>query len=205
MPHTDFTRILRRRDLLAAVATVALIIVGVFAFATPGESGESAVNPEFAAARVEVGYTAPNFLVPTLDGSTFELAGAEGHPVWINVWATWCPPCRAEFPDINEIRLDAEPDGLVFLAMNFGEDLQEIESYLQNTGYEFTVGLDVNGEFAELYQVLGLPMHVFVAADGTLDAVRVGGMTRDEIAAKVAELTAPSNAAQQATTDTVSR
>jgi thiol-disulfide isomerase/thioredoxin len=195
MTRTDFMKALRRRDVIAAVVSVAIVIGVVLTFVTPGESGEGATNSAVTAARVEVGYPAPNFLVPTLDGGMFELAAANGHPVWINVWATWCPPCRAEFPDIDEIRRGAEPDGLVFLAMNFGEDLGEIESYLQNTGYDFTVGLDASGEFAEMYQVLGLPMHVFVAADGTLDAVRVGGMTRDEIAAKVAELTASSTAA----------
>lgn len=205
MPRTNIAKTLARREVIAAVISVAVVIGVVLTFVNPGAPGEGATNPGATAARVEVGYPAPNFLVPTLDGGMFELAQANGHPVWINVWASWCPPCRAEFPDIDEIRLGAEPDGLVFLAMNFGEDLGEIESYLQNTGYDFTVGLDASGEFAELYQVLGLPMHVFVAADGTLDAIRVGGMTRDEIAAKVEELTDASNATTTVSPDIASR
>jgi thiol-disulfide isomerase/thioredoxin len=140
-------------------------------------------------------------MVPTLDGGVFRLTEAIGHPVWINVWATWCPPCRAEFPDIDEIRIAGEQDGLVFIAMNFGEELSEIESYLANTGYDFRVGLDVFGEFATKYQVLGLPMHVFVAADGVLDSVRVGGMTRDEMVSKVSELIEQRNVQQQAAGD----
>jgi thiol-disulfide isomerase/thioredoxin len=136
------------------------------------------------------GKPAPDFQVPTLDGGRFVLSEMRGRPVWINVWATWCPPCRTEFPDIDEIRLNAEPDGLVFLAMNFGENVRDIEQYLANTGYEFTVGLDFYGEFNEIYRVSGLPTHVFVAADGTLAYLRSGGMTRDEMIDTVQKLLA---------------
>jgi cytochrome c-type biogenesis protein len=125
------------------------------------------------------------------EGGVFDLEAFQGRPIWINVWASWCPPCRVEFPDIDEIRRGAADDGLVFLAINFGESSADIRSFLENTGYTFDVGLDVTGDFEALYQVRSLPMHIFIARDGSVDSLRVGGMTRREMEEKVAELTAP--------------
>lgn len=187
-----------KRELLAAFASLLAIVVAVVVFAglSGGDAQEEAEGPQQVVA--VVGDAAPSVVVPTMAGDAFDVAGHEGRPVWINVWASWCPPCRAEMPDIDEVRRRSEADGLAFVAMNFGEDPADVANYLRNTGYDFAVGIDVEGEFARLYNVLGLPMHIFIAADGTLDSLRVGGMSRAEMDEKVAELTAAAAAARLA-------
>ncbi len=180
--------LIEKRELLAAFASLLAIVVAVVVFAglSGGGAQQQAEGPRQVVA--VVGDAAPSVVVPTMAGDAFDVAGHEGRPVWINVWASWCPPCRVEFPDLDAIRLRAEPEGLVFVAMNFGEDRASIESFIRNTGYSFTVGLDVAREFELTYGVRGLPMHLFIAADGTLDSIRVGGMTPAEMEEKVNEL-----------------
>jgi thiol-disulfide isomerase/thioredoxin len=168
--------------LVGAVATTAIS-------RAPADSDELAAGSPSDVARV--GDAAPQLLLPMFEGGVFDLEALQGRPIWINVWASWCPPCRVEFPDIDEIRRGAADDGLVFLAINFGESSADIRSFLENTGYTFDVGLDVTGDFEALYQVRSLPMHIFIARDGSVDSLRVGGMTRREMEEKVAELTAP--------------
>lgn len=178
---------------IAAAASVLIVIVGVFLFMdfdTEDPNRAYAVRANTPGTSfLEVGGAAPTFVAPTLDGGKFVLSDHQGQPVWINVWASWCPPCRSEMPDIDEIRTAEAENGLVFLAMNFGEPQTDIVSYLRNTGYDFTIALDPIAEFAELYDVRGLPMHIFINADGTVQSIRVGGMTRAEMEQQVANLT----------------
>ncbi len=183
----------RRWEAWAALASVVAIIAGVTVFAAPADS-DGGARSTAADSPAREGDIAPNFIVPTLDGDVFELATVFGKPVWINVWASWCPPCRVEMPDIDEIRQEGEARGLVFVAMNVGEDRSSIESYLANTGYDFTVGVDFDGAFARAYEALGLPMHIFISADGVMASVRVGGMTRLEMKEQVDELVTASAA-----------
>jgi thiol-disulfide isomerase/thioredoxin len=191
--------LMRSREVVAGVATVAVVVLGVFLFYSPGESEDAefyAVSTEADYPPLVVGETAPQFAVATTAGAPFDLADYAGQPIWINVWASWCPPCRAEMPDIEEVRAKAGERGLVFIAMNFQEDDPSVRRYMDAIGYDFTVGLDPEGEFAGRYSVLGLPTHIFIDADGNVDAIRVGGMTRREMDQKADELTAEAVAAR---------
>ncbi len=188
-----FTKLPIRGEAIAAAATVLVIVLGVVVFMdtdSPDARGAYAVRADSpGSGQLELGAAAPAFSVPTLDGEEFVLAQHQGQPIWINVWASWCPPCRSEMPDVDEIRTAESENGLVFLAMNFGEPQSDIVSYLRNTGYEFKIGLDPIAEFAEQYDVRGLPMHIFIDADGRVESIRVGGMTRAEMEEQTAKLT----------------
>lgn len=181
----------RQREVFGAVLSVAVIVVAVFLLVSPGgPSDDASVALPGGGSRVRVGEAAPNFRLPTLGGTDFELASAKGKGVWINVWASWCPPCRAEMLDVNEVARTAEQEGMEFVAVNYLEDIASVQSYLANTRYDFPVALDTDGGFADLYRVLGLPSHIFIDANGILQEVRVGSMTRDEMVGHVDALVA---------------
>jgi thiol-disulfide isomerase/thioredoxin len=166
----------------------------VLGYASMRDGSEDSSAPEPREVHRIVGEEAPRFAVDTLDGGRFDLAQFSGRPVWINVWATWCPPCRVEMPDIDEF-LRTNPDlNLTFLAMNLGEPRGQVESYVANTKYGFRIGLDAGGNFTNLYGVGGLPTHIFIDASGHVQSVRVGSMTRDEMMAKARELAAGAQA-----------
>jgi thiol-disulfide isomerase/thioredoxin len=123
------------------------------------------------------------------------LSQFRGRPVWINFWATWCPPCRAENPDIQSV-YDANKDqGLVVLAIDLGEDGDTVRNYASRVGLTFTIGLDQTTEVAALYRIVGIPTHFFVDRDGIIREWRIGGLSKKVMEKKVQEIMASGDAA----------
>jgi len=135
-----------------------------------------------------VGKPAPDFQVAGLDGEQLQLSGFRGRPVWINFWATWCPPCRAESPDIQAAHEQYEDAGLVVLAIDIGEDPDTVREYLERAGLTFTVGLDETTEIAALYRIAGIPSHYFIDGDGVLRDWKIGSMGKKEMDRKLKAL-----------------
>jgi peroxiredoxin len=123
-----------------------------------------------------VGQPAADFTVTGVDGQPIQLSQFRGRPVWINFWASWCAPCRAEFPDMDAAYRKHESAGLVLLAVSFAEQPAEVLDYLDRARPSFTIGIDPPGTVAGQYRVLGLPTHVFIDAQGIVREVRVGPM-----------------------------
>jgi thiol-disulfide isomerase/thioredoxin len=135
-----------------------------------------------------VGQPAANFQVTTPDGQTISLAQFKGKPVWINFWASWCAPCRAEFPDMDQVYRQHQASGLVLLAISFAERPEEVAGYLERARPAFTIGLDQPGTVAGQYRVLGLPTHIFIDAEGIIRDVRVGPMNQELMQQKLATI-----------------
>lgn len=98
---------------------------------------------------------APNFTLNLLDGSELELANLRGKKVFLNFWATWCPPCQAEMPDIQVLYQNYE--NIAVLGVNIQEDRGTVAEYMMLNGYSFPVVLDTTGEIAADYLVRGIP------------------------------------------------
>jgi len=184
------------RNILATIA-VGLVIVGlVWFFDRPNAAGVQAITlsaaPSGPAPRLE--REAPDFTVRTLDGEDVKLSDFRGRPVWINFWATWCPPCRAETPDIQEVYEAHESDGLVVLAISIGESRNTVAGYVERTGTTFTIGLDEATRIAAQYRIVGIPTHFFIDRDGVLREWRIGSMSKKTMENKVKEILAPAAA-----------
>ena len=79
----------------------------------------------------QVGNLAPDFQLDNLDGKPVALSDLKGKPVLLNFWATWCPPCRDEMPYIQEIYDEWSDEGLVVLAINYGESASRVKEFVQ--------------------------------------------------------------------------
>ena len=123
-----------------------------------------------------VGRVAPDFTLSRVDGTEARLSDYKGQPVWINFWATWCPPCRAEMPEMQQKYRSLKEKGLVVLGVDVGEDASIVEEYIAERNFDWTFLLDKGSLVAEQYGNSGLPYHVFVGRDGTIKAIQVGGM-----------------------------
>jgi len=110
-----------------------------------------------------------DFSLEDLNGSTVSLSDYKGKRVFLNFWATWCPPCKAEMPDIEKLYQETKDSDLVILAVNVGEDKKTVQAFIRDKGYNFPVLLDDEGEVSQLYQVAGIPTSYFIDTEGYLD------------------------------------
>src|SRR5262245_60957034 len=111
---------------------------------------------------------APDFALVGLDGKTVRLGDLRGRVVFLNFWATWCPPCREEMPAMQALAAELEKEGLVVLAVNYAETAEVAEAFVQETGLTLPVLLDGDGAIARRYRVPGLPASFFVDRRGAL-------------------------------------
>jgi peroxiredoxin len=139
----------------------------------------------------QIGKPAPDFVLTMTDGTTQQLSSFKGKPVWINFWASWCPPCRAENPDIQDVYNQYhDSDGLVFLAPALGEAADSVTSYMDRADLHYPVGVDSDTQIAANYRVLGIPTHIFVDRDGIIKDMRIGGLSKKTMEKRVAAVIA---------------
>lgn len=125
---------------------------------------------------LKLGQTPPDFTLLLPDGRHASLSDFEGRPVLINFWATWCPPCRAEMPELLQAARDY-PD-LVLLAVNVNESADVVSQFAEQFRMDVPVVIDPQGAISNRYNVNGLPTSVFVHPDGTIVDVRPGAINR---------------------------
>jgi thiol-disulfide isomerase/thioredoxin len=122
------------------------------------------------------GKEAPDFSLRTVDDKDAKLSSLKGNVVVVDFWATWCPPCRQSLPHIQKMSGDKElaDKGLKVFAVNDREGKDNIEPFLKENKYTFTVPMDVEGKALEAYKSDGIPATIVVGRDGTVKAVFVG-------------------------------
>jgi peroxiredoxin len=123
------------------------------------------------------GFLAPEFTLATPDGVSFTVSELRGQAILINLWATWCPPCRAEMPAIQKLYDEYKDQGFVVLAVNmtYQDDFFAIEPFLQDYSLSFPVLLDETGDVARKYELRSLPSSFFVDRSGIIQEVVIGG------------------------------
>jgi peroxiredoxin len=137
------------------------------------------------------GFAAPDFTLDTLDGQSVTLSDLRGKAVVVNLWASWCPPCRAEMPALQAAYEADRERGLEILAvdMTYQDREQDVLRFVQDFGLNFTVALDRDGTVARQYLLRALPSTFFVGPDGVIRKVVVGGpMSEATIRSTVREM-----------------
>lgn len=130
---------------------------------------------------------APSMTLPRLEGGAVNLAAVDGRPTVINLWATWCPPCRREMPALVQAQ-DRHP-GVRFLFINQGEGATQVAGWLNDAGLEMdNVLLDRAMAVPGHYGTTGLPVTLFLDRDGRLAEAHVGEIAPEQIGAAIARL-----------------
>jgi peroxiredoxin len=138
-----------------------------------------------------VGQRAPDFTLKTLDGGMVTLSDLQGKPVLLNFWASWCPPCRAEMPDLVRVYEVRKADNLVVLAINltYQDTIPDAQAFVKEFKMPFPVLLDATGSVArDQYGLRGLPMSFFVDRHGVIVRRQIGAMTGPQINVFVQEM-----------------
>jgi len=88
--------------------------------------------------------------------------------VLVNFWATWCPPCRAEIPDLIRLQSDYGSKGFTVMGVNLDESQAKVSSFAGKVGMNFPILLDPGGKTAERYGIVGIPTSLLILPDGTI-------------------------------------
>lgn len=142
--------------------------------------GVSIVSPN--AKFLNEGDLAPDFEVPMIDGERIKLSNLKGQKVLVNFWATWCPPCKEEMPELQRF-YEEYGDQIKIIAINAtGSERNEqvVRNFLEEKDYTFPVGIDKNNKITDQYLAMTIPTSYFIGSDGVIQVPRhVGPMTYD--------------------------
>lgn len=186
-----------RTQQIAIVVAVALLIVaaGVWLARSQGAGnlGAGGVNSVLLP---KVGEPAPEFMTLYAregDGDVFRLSDLKGQAVWLNFWGSWCPPCRAEMPEIEDAWQQLEPRGMTMIGVSQQEDPRVSVDYADRVGATFPIAVDPNYltavadpdafpdlfETAQTWEIRNFPTHIFIDKDGIVVAVVLNQMTTE--------------------------
>jgi peroxiredoxin len=187
----------------ASVVIAVLVIVGATTPLGPNRAG----LPDPQATAVTIGPAVPGLSIGSLapelsrilpDGSTYQLTDVDGHPirladlrgkgVWLNFWASWCPPCQQETPNLRELADLYRDRGVVLVAVDVQETAAVARAYADRYGLRYTIGTDVAGQVFRTYRVYALPTQFFIGADGVIRSVVQGPLSRDGAIARVEQI-----------------
>jgi cytochrome c biogenesis protein CcmG, thiol:disulfide interchange protein DsbE len=117
-----------------------------------------------------IGAAAPGFTGELLDGTRFDLRDERGSVVLVNVWATWCYPCRREMPGLQELHTELEGRGLrvVGVSIDAAGASAEISAFLAEHGIDFPIVHDPRQRVTHAFRTLGVPETFLIGRDGTL-------------------------------------
>jgi peroxiredoxin len=120
-----------------------------------------------------------DFTLPLLTGERVSLSGLRGKVVFLNFWATWCPPCRAEMPDMETVHQRLKGQGLEMLALDSGEKSASVAAFIKQRGFTFPVALDTDGRVSAAYGVSAIPTTCLTDRQGRIVSRVVGAFPWD--------------------------
>ena len=125
----------------------------------------------------QVGLIAPDFTLSAIDGSEISLSDLSGSPVILNIWASWCPPCRAEMPDLQQAHLENSDTDLHIIGINSTsqDSLQNVLSFVEENKLTFPILLDTSGSVTRNFNIHSLPTTFFIDRSGKITRVLIGG------------------------------
>lgn len=124
-----------------------------------GPDGEATLSPE-----------APPFAAVTLDGDSVRLADLRGAPVLLNVWATWCAPCREEIPELQALHETFGPRGLrvVGVTVDSRSAAEDVRRFMDQYGMTYEIWWDPDQTSVSAFEAMGVPLTVLIGPDGRI-------------------------------------
>ena len=128
----------------------------------------------------------PDLELDTLDGGTIDLAADRDTPLVLNLWATWCAPCRRELPAFDQVSRASAGD-VTIVGVNQGDDLDAAASMIDELGIGFPQALDSSSELSRALAVTSMPSTIFVSSSGEVVETHAGELNADQLTALLDE------------------
>jgi len=160
---------------------VAILLVGGIIFYNQASNGGG--SKQF---RPEVGFTAPDFTLKNEQGQNVTLSQYKGKPVFVNFWASWCPPCKVEMPFIQQA-YEKYKDQVIFLGVNLtsNDSKDAALNFMKSNGYQMPILFDNNPDptktVGNLYRAVSIPTSYFIDKDGLIKVKHTGAMDYNTI------------------------
>ena len=160
------------------------------------------------------GDLAPELTVTREDGTTFQLLDLDGNPirlaelrgkaVWLNFWASWCPPCQVETPILRKMDQTYRDRGLALIGVQVQQIVDDGRRYARTYDLRYRIGADVSGDIFHEYRVFALPTQFFIDPSGVMRQVVNGPLTLESASAIVESILPPGSSASPARAPTAS-
>ncbi|MGH2511329.1 MAG: TlpA family protein disulfide reductase, partial [Candidatus Limnocylindrales bacterium] len=213
-----------RQVALALGAVVVSAVILTIVTAPIGSSTPGLPNPIASAYQLgspipglQVGHLAPELTGTADDGSTFQLTDLAGNPltlaslrgraVWVNFWASWCPPCQSETPTLRAMDEEYRSRGLTLIAIQVQQTVDEGNSYAARYGLKYAIGADVSAAVFRTYHVYALPTQFFIDPQGVIRAVINGPLDKtsaSQLIESILPAASPGSSTSPGTTPTAS-
>lgn len=168
---------MRKRFLLIAMLLI-VAVAGLWYIAA--DTGPVKKEPTALAENgVTVGKRVAGFTLPDLEGKQITV-GQSGKITVINFWATWCPPCREEMPELNQFARKYH-QSLLFYAVNIQEPSSKVSEFLKQNNYTMPTLLDSDGTVAKHFRISAIPTTIVIDKDGLITYRKSGAMTMSEL------------------------
>jgi peroxiredoxin len=160
-----------------------LIFVGLTALMLLPRKYSAAASPSPSTPRtipVAVNYEAPSLTLSSLDGNEYSLEDYRGQVVLVNLWATWCPPCKAEMPTLDAFYQEHSDEGFMLIAINDGDKEEDINTFVENYGLSFQVWVDTEHKASiHAFKTQSLPSSFVIDREGVIRLRWVGEIEKD--------------------------
>lgn len=148
---------MKTRTIIVAVIGLAMLLTAIGAMADLG-----------------VGTKAPAFTLPTLDGKSFTLK-QPGKVILLDIWATWCPPCRAEIPYVVTLAKKYADKDVVVVGVSIDQRKDDVSAFVKKNGINYTIALDPGARsIGSVYQLRGIPATYVIDKEGVIRHVHSG-------------------------------
>ena len=171
-----------RNKILAILFVAAVIMLLVLSTSDDGffhrrkvpESDKMDLFTRLRVQKFEEPVVAPDFTPKDLKGTQVTLKNFKGRVVFLNFWATWCPPCRREMPSMERLYKQLKDRDFTMLAVDMQESEKRVRAFISEFSLSFPALLDLNGDISSLYGIVGLPTTYIIDREGKIIGKAVG-------------------------------